>query len=114
MRGLIKARVRLVIGGGANNGGQLSKGEKRGDTALTTRCHLGQLGGHFPEEICLRVRGKRRRRREEEEEKRASRRSVGMQNGRWPLDSKQATEQWARARHTLPTRECTEFHQFPL
>lgn len=93
MRGLIKARVRLVIGGGANNGGQLSKGEKRGDTALTTRCHLGQLGGHFPEEICLRVRGKRRRRREEEEEKRASRRSVGMQNGRWPLDSKRATEQ---------------------
>lgn len=71
-----------------------------------------------------RERGKQRppreeKRREEEggEEKRgllaSFEASVGMQNGRWP-GPKRATEQWVRARHALPTREYTEFLQFPL
>lgn len=67
-----------MIGGGigwkvgANNGGQLSTGEKRGDTALTTRCHVG-LRGHFPKK-CLLGLGKREREREGSRGRREKRR----------------------------------------
>lgn len=44
--------------------GNCQLGEKRGDTALTTRCHLGQLRGHFPKKsLCLGEKGERERRK---------------------------------------------------
>lgn len=75
-----------MIGGGigwevgANNGGQLSTGEKRGDTALTTRCHVG-LRGHFPKK-CLLGLGKREREAEAAERREEKRRGRGRRETR--------------------------------